>query len=384
MRRIGPDHNGGPDLESDPSSMSGEGWVAVRREMRNHHLVGFGQPVPPADEARGFVYSRAEAWLDLIMECKYKDGSVMNGGKRMELKPGQLTGARSWLAHRWNWTPKTVRGFLSKLEEDGMIERTAPGITETSLSTDRVLNGTQKGQQRGTEAQIITICNYSQYQFLAETSGPAEGPAKGQQRASEGPAKGQNLTKEQRNNSLDSCPNDAGAPSDAYATPAPAKKPAKYPDDFETFWSGYPDKTNNSKSAALAAWQRLPPDQRAQAIQSLPNFSKYCRDNPDYRPLHAERYLRHKRYEAHLTSVASSATYANGESAWWAKPDVVAGIDLNRWRNAISRHANGVWPVDKLGPPPGDPRCVIPPELIDELSLRKRYNASGQLLPTGG
>jgi hypothetical protein len=167
--------NGGPK-----AIYGGKGWVAIHRSLRNHWLVGFGQSVKPMDEDRG-AYSRAEAFQDLIMECRYEPGFVNNGGRKMELRPGQLIGAVSWLAARWNWTPKTVRGFLDKLEEDGTIATTQPGLE----------NGAQKGKQ----SSVITLCNYEDYQFIATNEGQAKGHAEGTQGASKGHAKG-NINKD--------------------------------------------------------------------------------------------------------------------------------------------------------------------------------------------
>lgn len=195
-------HNGGPPLDGE-NPFGRDGWIAVARVMREHHLVGFGRPVDPADPERGFTYSRAEAWLDLIMECRYAAGTVMNGGKRMDLLPGQLLGATSWLANRWNWTPKTVRGFLEKLQSDGMIERSTPGIQYTKSQvhpgSDEIHDVHVVGRPKGTQAQVITIRNYSTYQIIRDEEGHAQGHAEGTQGARQGHAKGNTLTKEQGN-----------------------------------------------------------------------------------------------------------------------------------------------------------------------------------------
>lgn len=195
-------HNGGPPLDGE-NPFGRDGWIAVARVMREHHIVGFGRPVEPADPDRGFVYSRAEAWLDLIMECRYAAGSIMNAGRRMELQPGQLLGATSWLANRWNWTPKTVRGFLEKLQADGMIERSTPGVqptkSQTKTGSDNNYDVSIIGRQKGTQAQVITVCNYSTYQVIRDDEGQAQGQAEGTQGASRGHAKGNTLTKEQGN-----------------------------------------------------------------------------------------------------------------------------------------------------------------------------------------
>lgn len=103
MTRLG--HNGGPTFATDG------GWVAIARSMRNHPIVGFHLHVNPADPGLGAMQP-ALAFIDLIMECRYEAGFVMNGGRKMAIQRGQMVGAVSWLAARWNWSPKTVRGFL--------------------------------------------------------------------------------------------------------------------------------------------------------------------------------------------------------------------------------------------------------------------------------
>lgn len=194
------------------SASGASGWVAVSRSMRDHWLVGFGQPVTPMAPERG-AFSRAEAWLDLIMECRYDAGTVNNAGHRMELLAGQLLGAVSWLASRWNWTPKTVRGFLDKLSCDGMIE----------------FVGNSDRQKKGKQAKVLTVCNYSQYQIVAAPEG--------KQRANRGQTKGNiykdnTLTKEQVRVPLlspkgDATPADV-VDADASAVPAPRTSSAAH------------------------------------------------------------------------------------------------------------------------------------------------------------
>jgi hypothetical protein len=189
-------HNGPPaDHEEEFIALGRDGWVAVARAMRDHWLVGFGQkPVAPMDPDLG-THSRAEAWLDLIMECRYSEGTVSNNGVKMRLEAGQLLGAVSWLASRWNWTPKTVRGFLDKLEDEGMIERYAPGIG-FSVGFEEDVNGHQLGKQRGKQASVLTVSKYSLYQLSYRQQGQAPGPLEGKQRASKGQAEG-NIYKEE-------------------------------------------------------------------------------------------------------------------------------------------------------------------------------------------
>lgn len=153
-------HNGGPKLT--PADPKAAGWIAVHRDIRDHPLVGFGKPVKPADPKRG-SHSRNEAWTDLIMECRYQDGRVLNGGRVMTIYAGEMVGAVSWLAHRWNWTPATVRWFINQLEESEMI-------TRSRVRPDGSREATERGNQRGNQAAIIRVCNY----FIYQTSQGAE------------------------------------------------------------------------------------------------------------------------------------------------------------------------------------------------------------------
>lgn len=79
-----------------------------------------------------------------------------------------------------------------------------------------------------------------------------------------------------------------------------ARKRVSYTDEFQTFWEGYPTDANMSKKQAFAEWQHVDDESRTKAIKSLPGFNRYCRKNPDYRPVHACRYLKYERYDGHL------------------------------------------------------------------------------------
>jgi hypothetical protein len=196
-------HNNPPrDWEINPA-----GWYAVSRDLHEHPIVGAGQPVKPADPSRG-AYSRMEAWEDLLRRAQYKPARVVNRGRAMVLDVGQLMGARAFLAKVWNWSDKTVRGYLDVLERDGMISFGEGQQGDESETTE----GQQFQQSRSNAVNVITVCNYSRYQLrvhaITEYVEGVKGPARGQQRASkrasswasEGPAvaeqKGQQFNEE--------------------------------------------------------------------------------------------------------------------------------------------------------------------------------------------
>jgi hypothetical protein len=152
-----------------------------------------------------------------------------------------------------------------------------------------------------------------------------------------------------------------------------AAKPRKpYPEDFETFWKAYPDRTNNSKPNAAAAWKRLTAEDRTAALTSLPRFKAFLASKPDLGCVHAERYLKQRRFEG-FAEAHQSAT----DQTWWKDPAKVAMLTPSQWKGSISKHANGIWSVEKLGPAPGHPKCVVPEAIIAELKLTDRYTPAG-------
>jgi hypothetical protein len=171
-------HNSGDFDQDDVENPYGRsGYIKVGRDLRWHHIVGFGKTVTPADDSKGFVFSRAEAWQDLIMECRYNAGTVLNKGVPMRIEPGQLLGAISWLANRWNWTPKTVRVFLDALERDGMIGRSVPVNPSPDQSAPYANRGNPMATTpafKGNHVAMVTICNYELYQFIQRVQGQAK------------------------------------------------------------------------------------------------------------------------------------------------------------------------------------------------------------------
>ena len=99
------------------------------------------------------------------------------------------------------------------------------------------------------------------------------------------------------------------------------RKKIEYTPGFVTFWAGYPTDPNMSKTKAFVEWQKLSRPEKDQAIASLPSFGNYCRSHTDYRAVHAERYLRDRRFEGHAESAkrgaAAAGVYVRKETAQW-------------------------------------------------------------------
>lgn len=104
-------------------------------------------------------FSKAEAWMDLLMNANYEDKEVLFGNLAIECKRGQLLWSLQTMSSRWGWGIKKGRLFLDFLQKSEMIVR------EDVKKTTR-----------------ITICKYDYYQ--------SEGQAKGTSRAGKGHIKG--------------------------------------------------------------------------------------------------------------------------------------------------------------------------------------------------
>jgi predicted transcriptional regulator len=201
-------------------------------------------------------------------------------------------------------------------------------------------------------------------------AGHETAPYAGQESA---PPRGQQeLTKELTKGTKEYGPNLRSDLLGQLADEKPKKKRNEYPEDFMRFFAAYPDTEGMSKKEAFGEWKKLDVDDRAWAVAALPAFiAKNSRRSSDATTLHAVRYLKYRRFEGFSRDAAPTT------DAWWKDSAKLAAMTLDRWRVGISKFANGIWHVHELGPPPGDPKCVVPRALIDELRLTEKYNEHG-------
>ena len=81
----------------------------------------------------------------------------------------------------------------------------------------------------------------------------------------------------------------------------PSSKPKRakpaYSEAFEKFWGMYPKTPTMAKKEAWDVWRKMGDDDREDASKSMPAYVRYCRQNPDYPPIHACRFLSKRRWE---------------------------------------------------------------------------------------
>lgn len=100
------------------------GFIPVRRSLFDHFLF---------NEHR--VFSRFEAWLDLIQMASFTDDNkIMIAGKLIERDRGEVVASLRYLMQRWNWSMSKVCDYLELLRSQQMVVATKEnGVTKLLL-----------------------------------------------------------------------------------------------------------------------------------------------------------------------------------------------------------------------------------------------------------
>ena len=225
------------------------GWVSIWRRLQ-HHWIWDDKP-----------FSRAQAWIDLIMRATHKhDKTVLFLNRTFTLARGELVTSLRFLAKEWGWSKNKVSGFLSNLEQDQMIQR------PHHSNRDRV---------RDSQFTRILIVNYGRFQ-----------PQKNEERDSERDTKrtraGQRRDRNNNDNNVDNDNNNS----------------------FDRFWVEYPRKV--SKKKAWDIWKRLKPtpelaEKIIESVKLAKQTPQWKKDNGQFIP-HPSTYLNQERWNDELGS----------------------------------------------------------------------------------
>lgn len=92
--------------------MGRSGWIRLHRKLKDH---------PFWRQHRRF--SRAEAWLDLLMDAHWQDEEVPQGGQLVLVKRGQVLFSARRKAEIWGWSRNTTLDWFRFLEAHQMVSR---------------------------------------------------------------------------------------------------------------------------------------------------------------------------------------------------------------------------------------------------------------------
>ena len=110
-------------------------------------------------------FSYAQAWVDLLYWAFHSDGDFKWEGERYKLKRGQLGHTESFLMKRWKWSRGRLRRTIKKWQAGEQLT--------VHRSVHRSVHGTVHCRN------VITICNYDQYQLPNSTGGTSNGTSIG-------------------------------------------------------------------------------------------------------------------------------------------------------------------------------------------------------------
>lgn len=140
----------------------------------------------------------------------------------------------------------------------------------------------------------------------------------------------------------------------------PLRTRAAYSEEFEAWWKVYPTDPLMSKKDAYTQWKRLPLPDREMAVKSLTAFKAYCASKPDYRPVHANRYLSQRRFDGFGQFVEQSTGKV------WVKIGTSQFDAWNTWYQdtqgkSAPRSSKGGWYFPSEYPPTAQ-RAFMPSE----------------------
>lgn len=231
----------------------------------------------------------------LILMAMWRAGGVLPDDETRLARTARLS------LDKWRKIAPTITDFLTV--EDGRITQ-----KRLKLELEKASSRLEKLKAAGHAGGTAKALKYN-------NAAPSDAREKSEA-IKRPPSTTENLKLEESRNLSVSCPKPA----------KPARTRNAYPEDFEAFWKAYPTDNLMSKSEAGKAWGRLTEEDRALVMTSLPAFQAHCRQHPDYRPVHACRYITQRRFEGFGRFVEQSAKKTwvrvgtpqfDAWNAWW-------------------------------------------------------------------
>jgi hypothetical protein len=390
-------------------------WFAVSRTIFNHYLVGI----------RDRPYTEFEAWLWLLANAEFEQVEVINKGHRIVLDPGQMMASHGYLAEQWMWTVDKVRYFIKRLQNEAMIDRFVEEHRENtkrapSNSPATPANHTKQNTgHRTNQIQVLTICNYGNYQIIPNSEHQANSQRHSQARTKRAPSEDSKSHQQYKDNTkqLNTIPPtpQGGQTEEGFhlepefeGEPAskvrrsrkPAAEVAAARADVQQavgIFNRAADHFQFSKVDVLTPARALRLAKRLDEIGGVERFRLALRaiakdaflagkvagkdGKPAFR-LDLERLLQTDGAMgdvlARLLDLAASAAVPsrNGKEWGWWRADIakMRSLPADYWRERIAKEKpNGTWPWWSLGAPPGDPECVIHPEVVAENNFVEIY-----------
>ena len=152
-----------------------KGFILLHRSLGDHWLW---------QEKR--VFSKAEAWLDILMECNHSERSFLIGETLIKCKRVESVNSIGSWADRWKWNKSIDVRFLGLLEKQNMVEQLVSPKSKhlrvckyETYQTTRNANETQVKRKRNqSEIKVNTNNELKELKELKELNKSVELPHK--------------------------------------------------------------------------------------------------------------------------------------------------------------------------------------------------------------
>lgn len=212
--------------------MVDNGWIKLHRRILE------------APEWQREPFTKAQAWIDLLLLANFKDTHFYVRGNRVDVKRGQIGYSIVSLSERWKWSLGKVKRYLNELETAQQIE-----------------------QQNNHLTTIITIVKWDKYQSNSTADDTADGiPDKTSGETSDRTSDGIHLKNSKNSKNDKNVKEDSllfkieQGESETEVKPKKSR-PKKssynpdYSDEFLRFWEAYPSYKKNAKIEAYRIWE---------------------------------------------------------------------------------------------------------------------------------
>jgi hypothetical protein len=151
-----------------------QGFIVLHRKL-NENWLWLSEP-----------FSKAQAWIDLLLLANHADGSFFIRGVKVVIKRGHVGKSEESLSQRWKWSRGKVRAFLKLLETEQQIKQHKSPILNiievinydlyqkmdnrknNKKTTERQQNDTNNKEETITNEEIINIPDFVDKKLLQD------------------------------------------------------------------------------------------------------------------------------------------------------------------------------------------------------------------------
>jgi len=149
-----------------------QGFIVLHRKL-NENWLWLSEP-----------FSKAQAWIDLLLLANHADGSFFIRGVKVVIKRGHVGKSEESLSQRWKWSRGKVRAFLKLLETEQQIKQHKSPILNiievinydlyqkmdnrknNKKTTERQQNDTNNKEETITNEELINIPDFIDKKLL--------------------------------------------------------------------------------------------------------------------------------------------------------------------------------------------------------------------------